>query len=363
MKIITRYLVTEYIKYFLLCLFVFIILYSSLDVAKDVDYILAQDVSFPVALQYFLYLVPINVNEIFPFIVLIALLVSIGGMSRRNELLVLLTNGVSRMSIFKPLLIILIFLYFFNVFMGEMLVPILHERVDYIWNVLVRGDATYRITDQKDIWLKGSGEYFYNIEMYEPREQVMHQVVVSRLSEDHSLLLERIDAESGIFIEDKEWRFINGSHWLFSEEGELKVAEIFNEKVIPLEEKLEIFLDIGKEPEFMNFIELRSYVKAMQMRETETSDFYIFELHRKLSQPLAVFILCLAAFPLVLMTNKHGYMFTLSIGIVYSVIYFALMLGLQYIAEIPFVPPVFGAWFPNILFLVIGIVSFKKVYI
>lgn len=363
MNIITRYLVTEYVKYFLLSLFVFVILYSSVDIAKDVGYILTRDASFAVALQYFLFLIPININEIFPFIVLIALLVSIGGMSRRNEILILLTNGVSRINIFKPLFIILVILYGCNVLMSEYIVPVLNERVNYIWNVLIRGDAVYRITEHRDILMKGSDASFYNMQMYEPREKIMNQVVISRLSEDHSMILERIDAEKGIFIEEDRWSFRNGSHWKFDHNGELIVAEIFEEKIIPLEEKLEIFLDIGKEPEQMNYKELRSYVNALLHREPEQLDFYIFELHRKLSQPLAVFILCFAAFPLVLMTNKHGYTFTLSIGIMYSIAYFGLLLGLQYIVEIPVIHPVLAAWFPNILFMITGIISFKKVYI
>ncbi len=362
MKIITRYIVSEYIKYFFLCLFAFIILYSSVDVAKDVDHILAQNIAFPIALQYFLFLIPINVNEIFPFIVLITLLISIGGMSRRNEILVLLTNGVSRMNIFKPIFIILMILYMSNVMLGEYLVPVLNERVHYVWNVLIRGNAVYRITEHRDIWLKGKDTYFYNMAMYEPREQVMNEVVISRLSNDNTMILERIDARQGIFIGNDKWRFIDGSHWKFNENNEVEVAEIFDQKIIPLEEKLEIFLDIGKEPEQMNFMELRTYVDAMKHRETQQMDFYRFELHRKLAQPLAVFILCFAAFPLILMTNKHGYMFTLSLGIMYSILYYALLLGLQYIVDIPFINPVFAAWFPNIIFLFLGVFSFKKVY-
>ncbi len=363
MKIITRYIAFEYIKGFIFSLFFLTILYSSVDMVQDLDDIFKKDASFAASFQYFLYQIPIHLNEIFPFITLISLVISIGMMSYRNEILIMLTSGVSRYFIFKPIFFILIFLYVFDIYLGEIIVPDLSQKVKYIWKVLIKKKASFSITKNKDVWLKGQGNIFYNIGLYDSEARIMENVLIFKVNKDNTNITQQIDAREAVWLKGDKWKFFDGTVWNISNDGKISGFEKFKSKVIPLEENLYIFLSISKNPENMNFFELRKYLSAIKNRRTKIMRLYEFTLHKKLAQPLAVFILCFAVFPLLLMANKNGYFYTISIGIFYAIFYYALMAGVHFFTKYDFFNPVFLAWFPDILYTCLGFYNFKKVFL
>lgn len=364
MKILHRYLVFEYIQTFLLCAFFFTFLNCSIDVVEDLDDILKANASFSASLRFFALQVPVHLHEIFAFITLIALLISVGNMSRRNEVLIMLTSGISRLKIFAPILGLLLMLFAFDVYLGESIIPRINKEVKSIWNSDIKKKKNYEQNISKNVWVKGRGNRFYNINTYHSAQRQMDQAIVFTVNDENTSLTERIDAvQANQVMDSSNWVFNNGVHWIFDDHGKVLESEAFKEKEFELDQELNVFIDIARNPDFMNLPSLYRFISSLKKADRIVPPGYIFMLHKKIAMPLAVFVLCFAAFPIVLMCNKRGYFATLSFGLFYALGYYALMSTMELDVMLHLLPPAICAWFANVVFMSVGVYNFKRVFL
>src|SRR5215471_18000565 len=103
-KILFRYLVGEFLRIVALCLVAFIVVYLIADFSDRIDDFLKHQAPVGAIIRYFLVKIPLIVNEVLPIAVLAAMLLSLGGFSRHNELTAMRACGVSSAQIVAPLL-------------------------------------------------------------------------------------------------------------------------------------------------------------------------------------------------------------------------------------------------------------------
>jgi lipopolysaccharide export system permease protein len=106
MRRLDRYVVRNFLQAYLYCIAGFISIWFIFDVSDNISTFLDQRISRLLILQYYLTQAPEILVVLLPVALLLALLFSLGRMSRSNEVVSMLTSGVSLPRILAPLLII-----------------------------------------------------------------------------------------------------------------------------------------------------------------------------------------------------------------------------------------------------------------
>lgn len=106
MRRLDRYVMIYFLQAYFYCIAGFISIWFIFDVSDNISTFLDQRISRMLILKYYLTQVPQILVILFPVALLLALLFSLGRLSRSNEIVSMLTAGVSLPRILAPLLFI-----------------------------------------------------------------------------------------------------------------------------------------------------------------------------------------------------------------------------------------------------------------
>ena len=104
MRLLDRYILGHFLKAYVYCIAAFVSIWFIFDVSDNISNFLDQRVSRMLILKYYLTQIPQILVTSLPLALLLALLFSLGRMSRSNEIVSMLTAGVSLPRILAPLL-------------------------------------------------------------------------------------------------------------------------------------------------------------------------------------------------------------------------------------------------------------------
>src|SRR3954466_10812375 len=105
MRLLDRYVLQQFLQAYLYCIAGFVSIWFIFDVSDNISTFLDQRISRLLILKYYFTQVPQILVIVFPVALLLALLFTLGRMSRSNEIVSMLTAGVSLPRILAPLLI------------------------------------------------------------------------------------------------------------------------------------------------------------------------------------------------------------------------------------------------------------------
>jgi lipopolysaccharide export system permease protein len=106
MRRLDRYVVRHFLQAYLYCIAGFVSIWFIFDVSDNISTFLDQRISRVLILKYYLTQMPQILVISLPVALLLALLFSLGRLSRSNEIVSMLTSGVSLPRILAPLLVI-----------------------------------------------------------------------------------------------------------------------------------------------------------------------------------------------------------------------------------------------------------------
>jgi lipopolysaccharide export LptBFGC system permease protein LptF len=105
-KLLDRYVLRTFLRAYAYCIAAFISIWLIFDISDNLSTFLDDRVSLPLVTQYYLTQVPQILVILLPVSLLLALLFSLGRMSRTNEIVSMLTAGVSIPRLILPLIAI-----------------------------------------------------------------------------------------------------------------------------------------------------------------------------------------------------------------------------------------------------------------
>src|SRR5690349_18715205 len=106
MKLLDRYIVRNFIQPYIYCIFGFLSIWLIYDISDNSSIIFDTRAPFGLVAHFYLTQIPEVLVILLPVALLLALLFSLGRMSRANEIVSMLTAGVSVPRIILPLLVI-----------------------------------------------------------------------------------------------------------------------------------------------------------------------------------------------------------------------------------------------------------------
>jgi lipopolysaccharide export system permease protein len=360
MRILTRYILNEFLKPFLLGAVAFVSLLIISELFYQLHNWIDLGTPFLVCVEYLLWRTPEWLVQTFPVAVLLATLFSLGGLARYNELTAMKASGISLYRILSPLLVLCLFLVMGSLLFSEVIVPYANQRVDYVYNVKVKHRKIRSYQQQDNLVIAGEEGRMYTIKFLDGEKKLMEEVLVDQFNKK-AALINQIYAKKAVW-KNTYWIFYDGVFRQFDyDQGGTIREEKFTERVFRLPERLDHFLRKQKRPGEMNYFELRDYIAKLTKNGIPAIKEKV-ALHSKLSFPFSCFIIMLVGIPFALQASKSGKVSGFALSLFICFFYWQMFSVGKAIGENRIFPPVLAAWFANLIFGILGLALISKVH-
>ena len=357
MKIVDRYMVTEYLRNLLFITLSFLSLFLIIDFFEKIRMFLSNHATFAQMGSYFLFRIPMVISQILPAVVLLTSLVTCGYLSRHSEITAMKANGISLYRIAVPILAIAALISLLIFFLNEWVTPYTNEEAENIRLVEVQKQPSMGSFKQDQIWYRGQ-KGIYNFRLFDARTGTLQGITIHYLDRQMNLFM-RLDAEKGEWKEGR-WLFHNVLLTRF-DDGEFPVMARRIQQVVDLPERPTDFQVVQKDVEVMGYFELKRYIRKLQSEGYDATR-YVVDLNGKIAFPLVSIILAVIGISFSLRSERSGGIAQgigagLVIGFSYWLVYaFGMSLGRS-----GTLPPFIAAWFANILFGVASVFLIRRV--
>jgi lipopolysaccharide export system permease protein len=357
MTLISKHILREFITLVVGVLFVILVVYLCVDFLQKADKLIKFHPSLSQVTRYFLYSIPVMITMSLPMATLIASLLSLGNLSRHNEIIAMRASGISLRKIIVPMVAGGIAISAFGFINNEFIMPQYSARANYIRNVDIEKRQQRVMFQQQKLWLRGPENSIANIELVSPNRNEMIGLNIYKLNPDYSVR-ERIKAGS-LLWENGAWRL---QHSLtFAQVGDAVRSYSSDDEIFNIVDSPDDLGMIVKNSEEMNFSELWNYVKRLKTSGYKAIAYEV-DLYNKVAFPLSSVLMVLISIPFSIHKVRSG---SASKGFAFAIfiafVYWTLMSVGQSLGRSGAIPPLVAAWFANIFFGMTAIIVLVRI--
>jgi LPS export ABC transporter permease LptG len=337
---------------------VFVFLFEAFTFFELLDDIARHRAAFLVVTDYFEYLTPYLVYQLAPLAALVAILVTVGVMSKNNETVACKASGISLYRLAIPLFTTGMVLAGAMLLLDETFLPYANQRQDALRNQIKgRPTQTYK---QPERWIFGQNEKMYNYDVFQSGQNLFGGLSVLELDPSTFQIRRRIFASRAHWSDtDQHWVLESGWVREFSGSTVLSYERFPSRAFSELSEPPSYFNREVRQAFQMDWRELRRYIEGLQRAGFDVSSLTV-QWHRKLAFPLIAPISMLLAFPFAFLVGTRGAIGGVAMGVAIAILYW---LGAELLAAMGGVgqlPPLLAAWSPDIVFVFLGLYFFFK---
>lgn len=356
MTILDKYISKEFLRIFFLMIVSFLAVFLIVDFFGRIRMFLSNGATVVQMTKYFFYSLPQIIAQVIPVGVLLACLLTFGGLSRNLEITAMKANGVSLYRTAVPVFVIAVFISLFSFIFNEIIVPYANQEAKHVKLVEVQKKKQGGSFKQNQIWYK-SKNAIYNFGFYDYERNFIQGITINYFDQNFSLE-KRIDAR------EAKW---NGSSWIFSNvmitsfSSELPSISRSETLQIDIPETPTDFTSVQKKADEMGYLELRDYIQKIRAEGYDAS-LYVTDLHGKIAFIVVNMILVVLGISFSLQTERSGGLAaSFGAGIIFGFSYWIVFaLGLS-LGRSGTLPPFLAAWTANILFTAASVFMIFKV--
>ena len=351
MSILNRYIAVTWLRLLALCLGSFVAVYLVLDMMEKIPRFIRAGGAAGDMVAFFIFKLPEMVGQTAAFSILMATLLTLGLLSRSNEITAMRSCGVSLFKIALPMLLLGLLASLLLLVNAEMVVPKSYENMERIERVAIKKQGVNAVFKRNNIWFR-SDAMIVQAQMFEPKDKMLRGVVIWTLDASMNPL-GRIDAESAEFKND---------HWILKNAvvKDFSQGPGFTTKTVPsMEMALKLRIDdlkvLDNNADNLSYRKLKEYADNLRRGGYQAFRYQTL-MHAKLSAPFAAFVMVVLGIPFALRNSRSGGIAlgvgaSVGIGFAYSVVNAVL---LSY-GRSDVLPPVVAAWGANLIFVLGGV--------
>jgi LPS export ABC transporter permease LptG len=352
------YLLRRFFSYFFLLLITFIFLFETFTFFELLDDIARHRVPFLVVVNYFRYLAPYLVYELAPLGALVAVLVTLGVMSKNNEIVACKASGISLYRLAAPLLFAGVVLAAGMIFMDNTFLPYANQRQDELRNQ-IKGKPPQTYT-RPQRWIFGENSKIYNYDFFDPNLNFFGGLNVLEIDSTTFQMKRRVfanraqwsDAQKAWILESGWVRdFSNGTIMRYDKFTATTLAELTEQPSYFNRQVLQAFQ--------MNWSELRKYIEGLRQAGFDVSALTV-QWHEKLAYPIIVPVSMLLAIPFAFFVGTRGAIGGVALGIGIGIVYWCLARLMEAMGGVGQLPPFLAGWSPDMVFFFLGLYYFFK---
>ena len=337
---------------------------------------------------YLLNLTPFILYHVTPLCVLVAVLITFGALARSSEFTAMKAAGFSLYRVIAPVLVlsavVAVSLFAFD----DFYLPTANRRQEAL-RAVIKGRPAQTFLRPDRQWISGQtfaqqtspqllqqsqdappatpgavppaftrrasepARIFY-YQFFDPDRDVFANLTVFEFDPSTFSLRRRIFAASTHWDATvNRWIFENG--WVRTFDGETVTSyQPFVIQTFPeIREQPQYFKKEDRQSQEMNFSELSSYIADLQQSGFATQRLLV-QLYKKLSYPIATFVMAILAVPFAFSTGKRAGITGFALAILLAVTYLGVSSLFEAMGDVNTLPAALAAWAPDVLFTLVG---------
>jgi lipopolysaccharide export system permease protein len=356
-RILNTYMIKEISFPFFISLLILTFILLIGKILQLMELMVNKGVGFLSIAKLIVYLMPSFLIFTIPIALLISILTALGRLSADSEIVVMKASGISLYQLVQPIIVIALAASLVTGALSMFIAPFSNNATKSLLFSIIQNKASVGIKE------KVFNDDFSGLVIYAERIPVdgesMESVFIydTRLTSEPSTIL----ARRGRLFSNPEsmsvtLRLEDGSfHSVNSSQASYKKTE-FTSYDIQLDMAAVTAKPASKSKSELGLRELAQMRKSMkeskELREITT------EFHKKFAVPFACLIFGVLGVPLGITSRRSGKSRGFSVGIGVVLLYYVLQLAGDALGETGRIPPVVGAWAPNMLFLTAALIFF-----
>ncbi|HYL82730.1 MAG TPA: LPS export ABC transporter permease LptF [Candidatus Angelobacter sp.] len=357
-RLMDLYLLRRFFFYFALLMAVFVFLFEAFTFFELLDDIGRHRVPFLTVVNYFRYLTPFLVYNLAPLGALMAVLVTLGIMSKNNEIVAIKASGTSLYRLALPVLLAGLALAIAMLVLDDTYLPYANQRQDALHNQIKgRPPQTYTHPQR---WIFGENAKIYNYDLFDPAEKLFGGLSVLEVDPVDFQLRRRIFATRARWSEAQKVWMLEGGWIRDFADGSIAKFETFTVAAPKeLTEPPSYFNREVRQAFQMSLGELGRYIEGLHHAGFDVATLMV-QWHKKLAYPLMAPVSMLLAFPFAFLVGTRGAIGGVALGIAIAVAYWAIAALLEAMGGVGQLPPFLSGWSPDIIFFFLGLYFFFK---
>jgi LPS export ABC transporter permease LptF/LPS export ABC transporter permease LptG len=357
-RVMDLYLLRRFLFYLAVLMATFVFLFETFTFFEVLDDIARHRVPFLVVVDYFRYLAPYLMYQLGPLAALVAVLVTLGIMSKNNEIVAIKASGISLYRLALPLLLAGLTLAAAMFFLDSVYLPYANQRQDALRNQIKgRPPQTYTHPQR---WIFGEGNKIYNYDVFDSAQKLFGGLSVVEVDPATFQVRRRVFASRARWSETQKVWILEGAWVRDFSDGSVNRYERFQVISLPeLTEPPTYFNREVRQAIQMSWPELRQYIDGLQHAGFDVSALTV-QWFRKIAFPLIAPVSILLAIPFAFLVGTRGAIGGVALGLGIAIVYWAVESLLQAMGSVGQLPPSVAAWSPDVIFLFLGMYFFFK---
>ncbi len=344
-----RYVLKSFLKPLLFSYGAMTLLVLMAELMERLDKIIAGKADLGVIARYLLALWPVRSLELLPVAALLAILLSLGQLSRRMEITAAMSGGVHPWKLTAPLLSMGVVLSLFSLGLSEGLTPWANRQVKKLWNTDIRRLTHRKPTRFYNITVAGP-RVFYAIGTLDLEKGRMENVVIDLVRDGRPD--RQIQARTARW-EESGWTLRNGFERVYRPDGRgIERVRGFQKSHLDRNDPPANLVPQEPDPDDMSQFTLRHQIQRLKSLGIATQKFEV-ELYMKTALPWSNLVIVFLGIPFAF-NKRGGKVRAVAVALAVAFAYFGLLQVGRALGQKPWCPPLLGAWTANFVFLAIG---------
>ena len=402
-----RYILGEMLFSFMICFFFFFVVFFVNQILLMAKEVLTKRVPADQVILLIIFSLPTVIAMSAPFASLVGTLMTVGRLTSDNEILVMLSSGLSYKIIFYPAITVGILVSLMSFFTNDVLLPAGTVQFNKLWRKILVSTPALELQANSVKRFRGTvivtdgvtGNVIDNVLILDKTDDGERRIILAKTAELRdggkeglSLDLEQAFVHSSKEMIREDYDYASSEflqYWVSNEDiiqsqatisaREMSSRDVYTQIKVRSKEvagranerkirgighgfSLEnVFRDGPESEDWSRRIALTtSYAREVAAIENIKEDrnllVFIIEIYRKFSVPFGAFCFVFLAVSLGLMAKKSGQTVGFIFGVIIAVLYWSMLFIGQTMGLRLGTPPFISMWYPNILSLVVGVI-------
>lgn len=349
MNILDRYMVKEFLVYFIAVIVGFVVLMTGNTAYIMSDLITGKRIPLAIISQILLLRAPAMIVLGLPVATIFGVFLCMGRLGKDSELIAMRTGGISFQRIILPVLGMAAVVSVGSFVLNEVVVP----QANHVSQNYIRQFWLTEVMEQAEanVFFKIPGDKVIYSSSFDQRSQGLGNVMVFELRQDSGYPNMTLSATGT--MDDRYLLLTDGTSFEFDGSGMVERNSNFEMYRTDISREIRQMFGNQKTPQEQNASSLKNFIEDYEKNQIPVSsiktDYYF-----KFSIPVANFAFAMVGLLFVVSTPRKENFSGILIGLVLIMVYWVLMTISRSMGQKGIIDPMLAAWSQNIIFFIIG---------
>ena len=359
MKLLHRYIISEFLESFLFGLAVFSSILLLDQIFQLIDLFLSKGISIFIVIKLFLLILPNIFSLTIPMSGLFGILLAYGRLSEDNELSAMRSSGINYSNIASPVLVIVMVLCVFLVYFNQYLSPITHSQFRKIYQQVLSSRPLIKFEEKA---ITRIGDYRLYVTKINRESNSLTGVNIYKFSKNDSDSGWRISASSAVVAVNPNAVVFNLFKGYWQKPNPAKPDNLVHMNFMYYQFTIPIGGDImpfSQSLREMTASEMRVEIQNYKLKKLPVN-FLETEYWLRWTLALAPFVFAVCGIPLGIVSERGGKSIGFGMSLVVLFIYYFMLVAALNISEKGLFNPAVLMWLPDFVIFVCGLYLWKR---